>query len=73
MLEGMTNPEVTSWMSRLDEIHALLAAPAREQGDAAEADAIERARSAIAELHTEMLRVEVRAVIGGRAASGRRG
>ncbi len=61
MLDGMTEPEVTSWMSRLDEIHALLALPASE-----DARAVERARAAIAELHAEMLRVEVRAVIGGR-------
>lgn len=73
MLEGMTNLEVTRWMSRLDEIHALLAAPTREGADAADAGAVERARAAIAELHSEMLRVEVRAVIGGRAASGAHG
>ena len=71
MLERMTNREITGWVSRLDEIHALLAPTAQESREAATAEPLQRALAAVTELHAEMLRAEVRAVIGGRVADGR--
>ena len=72
MLEGMTNLEITGWVSRLDEIDALLA-PTDQRGDDVTTETLQRARAALADLHAQMLRAEVRAVIGGRAADGRHG
>ena len=73
MLECMTKPEITGWVSQLDEIHALLAPAAQQSGEAATFEAVQRALAAVAELHAVMLRAEVRVVIGGAAADGRRG
>jgi hypothetical protein len=61
MLERMTKAEITGWVSTLDEIHALLAASAEPER------AVEEARSAVERLYEQMLRAEVRAVIGGGA------
>jgi hypothetical protein len=73
MLERMTEPEITGWVSRLDEIHALLAPAAQQSHEAATSETVQRALAVVAELHAAMLRAEVRAVIGGHAADGRRG
>jgi hypothetical protein len=43
MLEGMTNPEITGWVSQLDDIHAILAPTARASGDAATSETLQRA------------------------------
>ena len=69
----MTNPEITGWVSQLDEIHALLAPTARRSEDGTMSEALLRALAAVAELHEQMLRAEVREVIGGRASNGRNG
>lgn len=61
MLSRMTEPEITGWVSKLDEIHALLAPRTDERVE----EPRRRALAAVAELHSEMLRAEVRAVIGG--------
>ena len=66
MLPRMTEPEITGWVSKLDEIHALL----EPKTDGHVDETLRRALAAVAELHSEMLRAEVRAVIGG--ARGRR-
>ena len=73
MLEGMTNLEITGWVSRLDEIDALLVPTEPGGHDDATTETLQRARAALAERHAQMLRAEVRAVIGGRAADGRHG
>ncbi len=66
----MTKPEITGWVTQLDEIHALLAPTARS---ASAEESVQRALSAVAELHEEMLRAEIREVIGGRASNVQRG
>lgn len=61
MLECMTKAEITGWVSTLDEIHALLAASVEPER------AVEEARLAVERLYEQMLRAEVRAVIGAGA------
>lgn len=60
MLERMA--EITGWVSTLDEIHALLAASVEPER------AVEEARIAVERLYEQMLRAEVRAVIGAGAS-----
>ncbi len=61
MLERMTKAEITGWVSTLDEIHALLGASVEPKR------AVEDARRAVELLYEQMLRAEVRAVMGAGA------